>query len=122
MFKQTKINLKELHQVILAHTLQWCLANDWLVSSQKQSWSCHPQGAFLQTYCNIKKKLWNYIHSKSDLVATTDGSWIPGTSIGGLGGLIRSRNKKICLLFNGPSHCYATIDAEIESLKVVLRL
>lgn len=71
---------------------------------------------------NASCQFWSSIYHKSDLVALLDGSWMPGTSQGGVGGIFRTGKKKLCMLFTGPTQCWESLEAEIESLRWCLHI
>lgn len=122
IFRKTSMSNQCLIQVYLFRTFNWALENGWLERSQSLKWCSQPQRALLEIEGNKIKELWERISHKSDLVIFIDGSWIPNSDIGGMGGIIRTGCKRLKSVFYGPFQCWAALDSEIASLKMSLTL
>lgn len=53
-------------------------------------------------------------------MAFIDGSWVPGSFCEGIDGLIRNKNKKVCIVIARFIETYDIIGAEIEDLRLVV--
>lgn len=56
------------------------------------------------------------------MVATLNGSWSNRLKKGGIGGIIKDKNRKLKVLFSGPAFFTDSFFIELEALKLILSI
>lgn len=118
-FQKVNIFKSSLQRVIQIRAFKWAVANEWLNVSMENLWIENPKGAILKFFYLENLKCWDEIHLNSELVASIDGSWSSSAS-GGIGEIIKDRNKKVIYLFSNHVSVNSSFEAEVEALKHVL--
>lgn len=120
VFCNNDMEKKVLNKLILVRSFKWAVSNNWLDPSQEKDWERNPQGSILAFHQQVFKEFWEVRFRDSDLVATIDGSWSNKWQKGGIGGIIKDKNRKFKVLFSGPVFTYDSFSSELEALRMVL--
>lgn len=118
IFNEVILSKASMHYLIYLRSFKWALANDWVLECKFGSWKTCPQGTIESHLYYRRSFFWKQQFESYDLVAVVDGVW-KKFSIGGIGGLLKSRSRGTLLLFYGPSNDSNPVETELSTIFTV---
>lgn len=86
--------------------------------SQLNRWRLNPQGTIASFHYLLQSRFWHKKFEDTELVALVEGSW-SNSGRGGIGGILKSKQKGTLLIISGPSSGSSCLEIELAAILTI---
>lgn len=119
VFNKTVISEASLMILLQKRSQEWNLATNFISQEHVKWWENNPVGVVTRTKDEIEKEI---LHHDCDFICFIDGSWIKnsnGTFSAGIGGIAKTTEGSIVMVFSGPHYAENAFMVEVKSLETL---